>query len=360
MENLGMKPALPDAAFWAGRRVLVTGHTGFKGAWLTHWLLRMGAQVSGLSLAPNTQPSLFDQLGLSSRCESHIADIRDASAVVEVFRSARPEVVFHLAAQALVRDGYRQPLDTFAANVMGTAHVLDAVRQQDSVRVVVAITTDKVYRNREWAWPYREDDTLGGHDPYSASKAACEAVIDCWRLSYLKAQGVALASARAGNVVGGGDWSADRLLPDLIRAWSAGQSVHIRRPQATRPWQHVVEPLGAYLHLAQRLWNDPGLADAYNFGPHAHDALTVKAVVEHARTRFPGGQVVFGDGSEGPHEAGRLTLDTSRAAQVLGIQPRWNAEQAIARAADWYIQAANGASASTLCDQDIDAWISPP
>jgi CDP-glucose 4,6-dehydratase len=360
MEVVAVSPMAVDARFWSGRRVLVTGHTGFKGAWLAHWLLRMGAQVTGLSLEPGTQPSLFGQLGLRARCENHMLDIRQAASVVDVVRASRPEVVFHLAAQALVRDGYRQPLDTFATNVMGTAHVLDAVRQQDSVRVVVAITTDKVYRNREWDWPYREDDALGGHDPYSASKAACESVIECWRLSYLKERGVALASARAGNVVGGGDWSADRLLPDLIRAWSTGQAVHIRRPQSTRPWQHVVEPLGAYIHLAQRLWNEPGLASAYNFGPHAHDALTVKAVVEHARARFPDAQVVFGDGTEGPHEAGRLTLDTSRASLVLGIQPRWNAAQAIARTVDWYIQAAQGGSATALCDHDIDAWTLRP
>jgi CDP-glucose 4,6-dehydratase len=360
MEDMVMNPLPDDARFWSGRRVLVTGHTGFKGAWLTHWLLRMGAQVTGLSLEPSTQPNLFDRLGLRTRCESHMVDIRQANPVADVVHATRPEVVFHLAAQALVRDGYRIPVDTFATNVMGTAHVLNAIRKQDTVRVVVAITTDKVYRNREWDWPYREDDALGGHDPYSASKAACEAVIECWRLSYLKDQDVAVASARAGNVVGGGDWSADRLLPDLIRAWSTGQAVHIRRPQATRPWQHVVEPLGAYIHLAQRLWSHPELATAYNFGPHAHDALTVKAVVELARARFPTAQVVFGDGAEGPHEAGRLTLDASRAAQALGVQPRWNAAEAIARAVDWYIQAANGVSAASLSDQDIDAWTLRP
>lgn len=360
MEDLVVSPTPVDARFWAGRRVLVTGHTGFKGAWLTHWLLRMGAQVTGLSLEPNTQPNLFDQLGLRSHCESHMVDIRQAEAVADVVRAARPELVLHLAAQALVRDGYRLPVDTFATNVMGTAHVLDAVCRQDTVRVVVAITTDKVYRNREWDWPYREEDALGGHDPYSASKAACESVIECWRLSYLNEKGVALASARAGNVVGGGDWSVDRLLPDLIRAWSTGQAVHIRRPQSTRPWQHVVEPLGAYIHLAQRLWNEPSLASAYNFGPHAHDALTVKAVVEHARARFPDAQVVFGDGAEGPHEAGRLTLDISRAAQVLDIQPRWTAAQAIARTVDWYIEASQGSSATALCDRDIDAWTQRP
>ncbi len=355
-----MKQAAVDAGFWSGRRVLVTGHTGFKGAWLTHWLLRMGAQVSGMALPPDTRPNLFDQLELSTRCESHMVDIRQAEAVADVMRRTRPDIVFHLAAQALVREGYRTPVDTFATNVMGTAHVLEAIRQQPTVRAVVAVTTDKVYRNREWDWPYREDDTLGGHDPYSASKAACEAVIECWRLSFLSEGGVALASARAGNVVGGGDWSADRLLPDLMKAWSQGLPVHIRRPHAVRPWQHVVEPLGAYLCLAQGLWNTPALATAYNFGPHPHDALTVQAVVEHTRARLPDAQVTYGDGHEGPHEAGRLTLDASRAALALGIQPRWSATQAIARTVDWYLRSTNGATAATLCDGDIEAWSACP
>lgn len=351
-----MKQAAIDAGFWSGRRVLVTGHTGFKGAWLTHWLLRMGAQVTGLALPPGTRPNLFDQLDLVARCDSHLVDIRHADVVAEVVRGARPEVVFHLAAQALVREGYRTPVDTFATNVMGTAHVLEAIRRQPTVRAVVAITTDKVYRNREWDWPYREDDALGGRDPYSASKAACEAVIECWRLSFLKDCGVALASARAGNVIGGGDWSADRLLPDILQAWSQGQPVHIRRPQAVRPWQHVVEPLAAYLRLARALWDAPALAAAYNFGPHSHEALTVQVVVELARTRFQGAKVSYGDGQEGPHEAGRLTLDASRAAQALGIQPLWSAAQAIARTVDWYLASASGTSAAELCDQDIDAW----
>lgn len=351
-----MNQAVVDAGFWSGRRVLVTGHTGFKGAWLTYWLLKMGAQVTGLALSPGTRPNLFDQLDLNTRCESHLVDIRQAETVADVMRRARPDIVFHLAAQALVREGYRTPVETFATNVMGTAHVLEAIRHQPTVRVAVAVTTDKVYRNREWDWPYREDDALGGHDPYSASKAACEAVIECWRLSFLREGGTALASARAGNVVGGGDWSTDRLLPDLMQAWSQGKPVHIRRPQAVRPWQHVVEPLGAYLCLAQRLWDTPALATAYNFGPYPQDSLTVQAVVEHARARFPEAEVTFGDGSEGPHEAGRLTLDASRAAQSLGIQPRWSAEQAIARTVNWYLESASGVSAAALCERDIKDW----
>ena len=351
-----MKAMAINPDFWTGRRVLVTGHTGFKGAWLTHWLLRMGAQVTGLALAPATRPNLFDLLGLGTRCNSHLVDIRQASAVASVIGQASPEVVFHLAAQALVREGYRTPVDTFATNVMGTAHVLEAIRQQSTVRAVVAITTDKVYRNQEWDWPYREDDALGGHDPYSASKAACEAVIECWRLSFLQGSGVALASARAGNVVGGGDWSPDRLLPDVLQVWSQGRSVHIRRPQAVRPWQHVVEPVGAYLTLAQGLWDTPALGTAYNFGPYPHEALSVQSVVELARARFPHAQVSYGDGREGPHEAGRLTLDASRAAQVLGIRPRWSAAQAIARTVDWHMASLSGTPATTLCDRDIDAW----
>jgi CDP-glucose 4,6-dehydratase len=342
--------------FWKGRHVLVTGHTGFKGAWLTHWLSRLGAHVTGISLAPVTQPNLFSLLGLQSRCDSHELDICDPQATAQVIQKAQPEVVFHLAAQALVRASYREPLTTFATNVMGTAHVLNALRSTPSARVVVAVTTDKVYRNREWLWPYREDDALGGHDPYSASKAAAEAVIECWRLSFLGEQGVALASARAGNVIGGGDWSEDRLIPDAVRAWSAGQPLSVRRPDAVRPWQHVLEPLAAYLQLAEQLWQRPDLAGAYNFGPFAQDAMSVRQVVEVAKQRFPGAEASYAEQTEGPHEAGLLRLDTSRADQVLGVRPRWNTQQAVERTMDWYRALGQGQPAVALCDADLAAW----
>jgi CDP-glucose 4,6-dehydratase len=245
-----MTPSLPHQAFWRGKRVLVTGHTGFKGGWLTLWLSRMGADITGLSLPPSTKPSLFDLAKIGAHCHSHELDIRDYAAVEAVVREAKPEIIFHLAAQPLVRASYRDPLETFSTNVMGTANVLNALRLEGSARVIVAITTDKVYQNKEWPFPYREDDVLGGHDPYSASKAASELVIASYSASYLAEKGMAVASARAGNVIGGGDWSEDRLIPDAVRAWQSGATLDIRRPNATRPWQHVLEPLSGYLVLA--------------------------------------------------------------------------------------------------------------
>ncbi len=346
----------PDPAFWRDRRVLVTGHTGFKGAWLTLWLTRMGASVSGLSLAPETKPNLFELLQLGSRIDHRIGDIRDAALVRRVVAETRPDIVLHLAAQALVRPSYQAPVDTFSTNVMGTAHVLDALRGAPDARVAVMVTTDKVYRNREWLWPYREDDALGGHDPYSASKAACELVIESWRLSFLQSQGLAVASARAGNVIGGGDWSAERLIPDAMRAWLGGQPLEIRRPQAVRPWQHVIEPLAGYLMLAQHLWHHQTDASAFNFGPHPHEAACVREVIELARQAVPDAQVRYGDGSQGPHEAGLLTLDPARARAVLGMRPRFDLQASVQRTVQWYVHQAGGADATALCEADLGAW----
>jgi CDP-glucose 4,6-dehydratase len=347
----------PDAAFWQGRRVLLTGHTGFKGAWLAFWLSRMGAQVTGLSLAPATRPNLFDLLKMESACASRIADIRDAAAVQQVVEQSRPEVVLHLAAQALVRAGYRDPVETFATNVMGTIHLLDALRQSPDVRVAVMVTTDKVYRNREWAWPYREDDTLGGHDPYSASKAASELAIESWRQSFLEERGVAVASARAGNVIGGGDWSEDRLVPDAIRAWTSGNVLEIRRPQAVRPWQHVIEPLSGYLALAERLWREPQCAGAYNFGPPSQEVASVRQVIDIATASMPGARVSYGKGLDGPHEAGLLALDSSRARSVLQVRQRFQLSDAIRRTVAWYADQVRGEDAGKLCERDIADWM---
>ena len=256
-------------------------------------------------------------------CQSHFCDIRDADALADFIKAARPEVVFHLAAQPLVRASYREPRQTFATNVMGTAHVLDALRGLDSVRAAVMVTTDKVYRNNEWPWPYREDDALGGRDPYSASKAASEIAIASYRDAFLSAQGVAVASARAGNVIGGGDWSEDRLIPDAVRAWQAGQPLEVRRPQAIRPWQHVLEPLAGYLALAHKLWEQPALAGAYNFGPESSEATTVRELVEMARAAYGSGEVRYSEGTEGPHEAGSLALEVAKARMALGVRPKW-------------------------------------
>lgn len=346
----------PDPAFWQGKRVLLTGHTGFKGAWLALWLQRLGAQVVGLALPPSTMPSLFGLAQVERVCDSHFCDIRDTQALSERVRESGAEIVFHLAAQALVRASYRDPLATFASNVMGTAHLLDAVRQLPSVRAVVLITTDKVYENLEHALPYRETDALGGHDPYSASKAASEIVIASYRDSFLKAQGVAVASARAGNVIGGGDWSEDRLIPDAMRAWQAGDSLQIRRPQSVRPWQHVLEPLNGYLRLAEQLHANPALAGGYNFGPHTHEAATVRSVVELAQAAYGRGDVVWGDGSEGPHEAGWLALEIAKARTLLGVAPRWSLAESVRRTVDWYRQQQAGQDAAALCAADIEAF----
>jgi CDP-glucose 4,6-dehydratase len=261
--------------------------------------------------------------------------------------------VLHLAAQALVRTSYRDPLLTFGTNVQGTANLLEAVRASDTVRVVVAVTTDKVYRTVEPVHPYCETDAVGGHDPYSASKAAAELVIASYRDAFLASRGVALASARAGNVIGGGDWSEDRLIPDAVRAWDGGQPLAIRRPQALRPWQHVLEPLAGYLRLAEQLWAKPGLAGAYNFGPPTHEAASVRDVVHLAQQSYGGGEVIWGDGHEGPHEADWLALDVAKAQQVLGVTPRWRLQTAVQRTMLWYRRQRQGSAARALCAQDI-------
>jgi CDP-glucose 4,6-dehydratase len=356
VENVVTPGALPDPGFWAGKRVLLTGHTGFKGSWLALWLHRLGAQVTGLALAPDTQTNLFTLAGVKQLLDHHELDLRDAPAVAALVRASRPQLVLHLAAQALVRPSYEQPVQTFATNVMGTAHVLDALRGLEGVRAVVAVTTDKVYHNREWLYPYREDDPLGGHDPYSASKAACEMVVASYRESFLRGQGVALASARAGNVIGGGDWSRDRLIPDAVRAWGAGQALDIRRPDAVRPWQHVLEPLAGYLRLAEQLWARPQLAGAYNFGPHTAEAATVRQVVEQCRAAYGNGEVRYGEVPPGPHEAGLLALETVKAAQVLGVVPRWKLPQALQRTMAWYRQCQAGSDARALCLADLAAY----
>jgi CDP-glucose 4,6-dehydratase len=340
------------AAFWRGKRVLLTGHTGFKGAWLALWLRQLGADVTGLALEAATE-SLYRRAGLDGEVASRIVDLRDAAATAAAVRAARPQIVLHLAAQALVRASYRDPIATFATNTMGTAHLLDALRDLDDVCVAVVVTTDKVYRNNEWPYPYREDDALGGHDPYSASKAAAELVAASYRSAFLEAQQTAVATARAGNVIGGGDWSEDRLIPDAVRAWQSGSVLTIRRPQAIRPWQHVLDPLAGYLHLAERLWHAPNLAGAYNFGPRTDEAATVGAVVALARAAYGSGEWRSESDEAGPHEAGRLALEVARAHAVLGVAPRWDLPEAVQRTMRWYRRIADGESARALCEADI-------
>lgn len=345
-----------DGAFWAGKRVLVTGLTGFKGAWMALLLHRRGAQIAGVSLPPAVTPNLYSLAGIQAISDSHFCDIRDASALSSLVKQINPEIVFHFAAQALVRASYRDPLATFATNIQGTANLLDALRYFDTTRVVVAITTDKVYRNLQAPYPCRESDALGGRDPYSASKAAAEIVIASYRDSYLAERNVAVASARAGNVIGGGDWAEDRLIPDAIRAWNAKRPLEIRQPQAIRPWQHVLEPLAGYLRLAEQLWEQPALADAYNFGPETHEAASVRDVIRLAQIAYGTGTVAWGGATEGPHEAGWLALEIAKARTVLGIQPRWPLPEAVQHTINWYRKQYDGADVLALCEEDIAAY----
>lgn len=343
-------------AFWRGKRVLVTGHSGFKGGWLVIWLRQLGATICGISLPPSTTPNLFELARVAWGIDSHFCDIRDAKRLAILVHGFRPEIVLHLAAQPLVRSSYYDPLGTFSGNIMGTANLLDALRGLESVRAVVMVTTDKVYHNREQAYPYREDDALGGHDPYSASKAASEIVAASYRDAFLKDQGVAVASARAGNVIGGGDWSEGRLIPDAVRAWQAGKTLDIRRPDAVRPWQHVLECLNGYLTLAEKLWHNADLAGAYNFGPYTHEAATVKEVVELARQVYGKGDVRYGDGNSGPHEAGRLVLENAKARSVLSVHPQWNLVASVRRTLAWYKAQYAGADAHKLCLVEIEQY----
>jgi len=352
MEDMALTGAA-NPSFWRHKRVLITGHMGFKGSWLTLWLHRLGATVTGISLPPTTEPNLYTEAKLEELCQSHFCDIREVAALAELVNAARPDIVFHLAAQALVRRSYDEPLTTFETNVMGTAYVLEALRGLDSVRAAVMITTDKVYRDNEPPLPYGEDAPLGGHDPYSASKAACEIVIESYRDAFLSAHGVALASARAGNVIGGGDWSKDRLIPDAIRAWQAGAILQVRRPQAVRPWQHVLEPLSGYLILAQKLCEGSAPASAYNFGPKVDEAVAVRDFVELARAAYGGGEVNYGDGGEGPHESAWLALETAKARTVLDVSPTWTTVQTVQRTIAWYRAYKDGADARQLCEIDI-------
>jgi CDP-glucose 4,6-dehydratase len=325
-----------EPGFWSGRRVLVTGHTGFKGSWLSLWLAQMGAEVRGLSDAVPTEPSLFELARVGELVETVEADIRDAEAVRRAV--AGSEVVLHLAAQPLVRASFADPRSTYEINVMGTVNVLDAVRSDGDVRAAVNVTSDKCYENREWEWAYREDEPMGGHDPYSSSKGASELVTSAYRRSF----GLRLASARAGNVIGGGDWGADRLIPDLMRAALSGAEVEIRNPGATRPWQHVLNPLSGYLVLAQALWEDPEAATAWNFGPAQEDARPVAWIVDRLAELWPGELPWARSEGDHPHEARYLKVDSSRARERLGWAPRWDLARALDSIVEWYAALRDG------------------
>ena len=352
-------PATPDAGFWRGRRTFLTGHTGFKGGWLALVLERLGAEVHGYALAP-VEGSLVHALARTA--SSTLGDVRDARALADAMARVQPEVVLHLAAQPLVRLAYREPVATVEANVIGTMNLLEAVRRTPSVRAVVVVTTDKVYRNREWEWGYREDEPLGGHDPYSASKACTELVAAAWRDSFLAAgaedgRDVRVATARAGNVIGGGDVAADRLVPDVLREIAAGRPVTLRNPAATRPWQHVLEPLEGYLALAERLAGEGGerFARAWNFGPADDDALPVGELVDRLRSLWPGGGEVRHEGAGHAHEAGLLKLDSALARARLGWRPVWRLDDALADIVAWELGRLDGRDPRELSLGSIEA-----
>lgn len=333
MANVGINPA-----FWRGKTVLVTGHTGFKGSWLSLLLQQLGARVVGYALAPPTQPSLFEIAGVADGMVSRIGDVRDADTLKGFLSAHPPEIVLHLAAQALVRHSYSNPVDTYATNVMGTINLLEAVRASGSVRCVVNVTTDKCYENREWLWGYRENEPMGGHDPYSNSKACSELVTAAYRNSFFQyPDAPSVATARAGNVIGGGDWARDRLIPDMLRAIAEGVPVRIRSPHAIRPWQHVMEPLTGYLLLAERLHqHGAAYAEAWNFGPREDDTQPVRWIVEHLTQQWGAGAAWELDAGEHPHEAHYLKLDCSKASMRLDWHPRWRLETAISQIVQWH------------------------
>jgi len=354
------------ASSFAGKRVWVTGHTGFKGSWLCEWLLHLKAEVHGFALPPPTSPALFDQLGLAGRLQGHtLGDVRDLKRVREALCAADPDFIFHLAAQPLVRLSYEDPVGTFATNVQGTVHVLEAARAAHRPCAVVIVTTDKCYENREWLQGYREDDVLGGHDPYSASKAAVEIVAAAYRRSFFSSGlPVAVTTARAGNVIGGGDWAVDRILPDCMRALARGEAVAVRNANATRPWQHVLEPLGGYLQLAAQLAVAQARGDkaalvplcgAFNFGPHLAANRSVREVVLEVLSHWPGAWVDQSDPTA-PHEAGRLMLAIDKAGHALAWQPRWTFTETIARTVRWYRAVTEQGAAHALLETQRDLF----
>lgn len=326
-------------AFWSGKRVLVTGHTGFKGGWLSLWLDSLGAQVSGFSLTPITTPNFFTICDLRSKVDSHIGDIRNFKAFQSAIEAAKPEIIFHLAAQPLVRLSYAEPVETYATNVMGVVHLLEAARLTGGIKAIVNVTTDKCYENKEWLWGYRENEAMGGYDPYSSSKGCSELVTQAYRQSFLVNEGIRVASARAGNVIGGGDWSLDRLVPDLLRALEANQPALIRNPSAIRPWQHVLEPLYGYLILAEKLFLERGevFAQAWNFGPNDSDARPVSWIADQLVRSWGGSANWALDGEPHPHEANYLKLDISKAKDGLGWSPTWDLSIALKRIIEWHL-----------------------
>jgi CDP-glucose 4,6-dehydratase len=354
MEEMGLGMVDINPEFWRGKRIFLTGHTGFKGSWLSLWLQSMGAEVHGLALTPPTTPNLFTEARVAESMSSTMGDIRDYATVLAAMTECRPEIVIHMAAQALVRYSYQAPVETYATNVMGTVHVLEAARQAGTVRAIVNITSDKCYDNKEWVWGYREDEPMGGHDPYSSSKGCAELVTSAYRRSYCQNSGLALSTARAGNVIGGGDWATDRLVPDILRAFEGNRPVVIRNPHAIRPWQHVLEPLSGYLALAERLYTEgPAWAEGWNFGPHDDDARPVQWIVERMAERWGDGAAWQRDDGDHPHEAHYLKLDIYKAKARLGWSPRWDLATALQNVITWHQAWLAGKDVKALCMEQI-------
>jgi CDP-glucose 4,6-dehydratase len=349
-----------DSAFWSGKRVFLTGHTGFKGGWLALWLQSMGAKVKGFALAPDTNPNFFTSARVAEGMESDIGDIRDLNVLSASMMSFMPDILIHMAAQPLVRLSYSDPVGTYATNVMGTVHCLEAARAVPTLRATVVVTTDKCYENKEWAWGYREDEPMGGFDPYSSSKGCAELVCSAYRRSFFgNTDGMALASGRAGNVIGGGDWSEDRLIPDILHAFEHDEPVRIRNPLSTRPWQHVLEPLSGYLRLAEALWNQgQKVAQGWNFGPREEDARPVEWIVDQMIQRWQGSARWVRDCDFHPHEARYLKLDISRAREALKWEPRWRLGEVLGRIVLWHQAFLAGENMRTVSLEEIANYAS--
>lgn len=346
-----------DASFWRGKRVYITGHTGFKGSWLTLWLDLLGAEVKGYALKPATTPSLYEEAKVAEKIESEIGDIRNLEQLRESMVSFNPDILIHMAAQPLVRLSYEEPLETYDVNVMGTAKVLEVARSCPKLKAIVNVTTDKCYENKEWLWGYREDEPMGGYDPYSSSKACAELVTSAYRRSFLQEKGVGLASVRAGNVIGGGDWADDRLIPDILRSFEKDIPVVIRNPKSTRPWQHVLEPLSGYLILAQKLYASPEeFAEGWNFGPLDDDVKPVEWILNHMVESWPGSSWQL-DENDHPHEAGYLKLDISKAKARINWQPNWSLQTTLQKIIQWHRAWLEKKDMQVICLQEINEYM---
>ena len=355
MENLGRLKGKVDPSFWKGKKVFITGHTGFKGSWLSLWLKEMGAVVKGFALEPNTTPNIFMQANVAKNMESEIGDITDLNLITESIKAFNPEVLIHMAAQPLVRRSYQEPVLTYATNVMGTVNVLEAARKCTHLKAIVSVTTDKCYENKEWAWGYRENEPMGGHDPYSSSKGCAELVTSAYRNSFFNDNNSpCVASARAGNVIGGGDWSSDRLIPDILKAFEKNEPVIVRNPMATRPWQHVLEPLSGYLVLAQHLYEGGrDFAEGWNFGPKDEDCKPVSWILDKMVTHWGKGATWELDNNDNPPEAGYLKLDCSKAAIQLSWHPKWNLEYTLESIINWHQNYLSGKNIREQCLLEI-------